>query len=119
MSYRLPDDSRRWTCRSRRAPRPGTRRPFSRPNNRSPRRAELTPIPGIGGNAATIAVPSDPLVSLNHRAALVAGWGRMSTLVRAFQQQTNVVAVRLADIDAPALAPLLTSLYARGREAYP
>jgi len=43
----------------------------------------------------------------------------MSTLVRAFQQQTSVVAVRLADVDAPSLAPLLASLYARGREAFP
>src|SRR4029077_12372822 len=43
----------------------------------------------------------------------------MSTLVRAFQQQTNVVTVRLADAEGPSLAPLLASLYARGREAYP
>src|SRR5437762_2212662 len=47
---------------------------------------------------------------------------RMSTLVRAFQQEKSLVAARLADADgdgAAVLGPLLTSLYARGREAHP
>jgi len=43
----------------------------------------------------------------------------MNTLVRAFQQETSAAASTLGDRDGASLGPLLASLYARGRDAYP
>jgi RNA polymerase sigma-70 factor (ECF subfamily) len=51
--------------------------------------------------------------------AIVAGWARMTGLVRAFREEASPAAGDRAERDGTALGQLLTALYVRGRQAHP
>src|SRR5436190_23649535 len=78
-------------------------------------------------NATTVLSSRHPLVATPERyddssapaKVGVAGWRRMSTLVRAFEQEAGAAARGRADGHGAALAELLSTLYKRGRAAHP